>query len=275
MVPGASLLLRRPAAVVAAFGVVSRAGVLRTVTAGVDVRPRACVIATAGSADAANERREGGRDTRGGVDSAFGATEGRGALKGRLGDIGEDSEDMVGACGWTFSLSGIFLVAVSVGAEVEKGEGFGASFCFFFFGSISADGEADAFESSSFRFFDLAASFLPVDLGPLVIGELVWRCRFARALDKGLKRFLNEDPSSPSLRAASSASCAAWAACSRARVSLFNFLAWFSFMPRFLTAVTSIVPAAGSPTRALSSFDRLWSRSSTSRNSVPLRSEEH
>jgi hypothetical protein len=75
IVPGASLLLRRPAAVVAAFGVVSSAGVFRVGGAGVDVRPRVCVMTAAGSADAANERREGGRDTGGGVDSALGATE--------------------------------------------------------------------------------------------------------------------------------------------------------------------------------------------------------
>ena len=175
--PGASLLLRRPAAVVAAFGVVSGAGVFRIGTAGVDVRPLDCVGTAAGSADAATERREGRWDIRGGVDSTFGATELRRALEGRLGDnMGDDKEDMVADCIGTVSLSGISLVVVSVGAEVENGDGFGASFCFFFFffGSISADGEADAFDSSSFRFFDdLPASFLSVDLAPLVIGELL------------------------------------------------------------------------------------------------------
>jgi hypothetical protein len=72
-----------------------------------------------------------------------------------LGDDGGDDivEDCVGGGG---SLRGIFLVVVvSTGVEVENGDGFGASFFFFFLGSVSADGEADVLDSSSFRFFGL------------------------------------------------------------------------------------------------------------------------
>lgn len=76
-VPGASRLLRRPAAVIVVFGVVSSAGVLRIGAAGVtDVLLLALVeAALLGSTEAAADRLDGGLDT-GGLDSAFPAVDG-------------------------------------------------------------------------------------------------------------------------------------------------------------------------------------------------------
>jgi len=76
-VPGASLLLLWLAAVPLAFGLVSISELFPTVPPGVvDVRrlPRA-VSTPGGSAEAAAERREGGLEGNGGVDSVLGATE--------------------------------------------------------------------------------------------------------------------------------------------------------------------------------------------------------
>jgi len=72
MVPGASLLGRRLAAVAADFGVISWAGVLRTGAAGVtDVLRLGRVDAMLlGSTEAAADLRDGGRDG-GGLDSGM------------------------------------------------------------------------------------------------------------------------------------------------------------------------------------------------------------
>ena len=79
--PGASRLLRRPAAVVMLFGEISVAGVFVDETAGVDVRRRPVANVEDGAADAI-ECREDGRRLIGGGDSAFGAMDVRRALCG-------------------------------------------------------------------------------------------------------------------------------------------------------------------------------------------------
>ena len=93
--------------VVANFGVVSGTGVFRPDSAGVEVR-RTALVVTEGSAVAASECRDGGREMTGGVDSILGTTDARRALEGRFGELGGESEDMVDDCSGKWSLSGIF-----------------------------------------------------------------------------------------------------------------------------------------------------------------------
>lgn len=145
-----------------------------------------------------------------------------------------------------------------------RGDGFGgATFCFFFAGSGSREGEADTAISSSLRFFEV---FLPVVV-VLAVGELALRFKEARALDKGLKRFLKADPISPRRRAASSASWAASAARSRAGSIFLSFLSSGVLGGFGLGSgvATTMGPAGGS---TLSGFE--GGLSSMSMNLVPL-----
>lgn len=133
-VPGASRLLRRPAAVIVVFGLVSSAGVLRVAAAGVtDVLLLALVEAVLlGSTEAAADRLDGGLDT-GGLASAFPAVDGtRWTPVGRVADpCGAGVDDSAFGGALMLSLSGILIVpalcvtgscdAVDVGTDTGAG----------------------------------------------------------------------------------------------------------------------------------------------------------
>ena len=111
------------------------------------------------------------------------------------------------------------LCGAGVGSAAASGEGLGSNFNFFFgCPSGSADGVTEA-DSSSFRFLGLC-SFDGVVAGGVVVAVF----REARALEKGVKRFLKAEPISPKRRAASSCSAAALAAGSGGMVGNFSFL---------------------------------------------------
>lgn len=217
--PGASRLLRRLAAV--DFGLSSTPGVLRPVTDGV-MDARRLGLEGCGSTDAAAERREGGREGRGGVDSVLGATEARCTLAARVVGAGVGVFDCAATGVETVSFSGILMVpalgaagslpgavTADAGGLDARGDGLGAVFCFFLAGSGSDDGDRDDVGvSSAFLFLDVfSTAFLAGLAVRLPVGVLAFRFNDANADAKGaVKRLRNFVPMSPSLLAASSAS---------------------------------------------------------------------
>lgn len=107
-------------------------------------------------------------------------------------------------------------------SPLVKGDGFGTSVLGFFFGGASGsiEGDADSVGSSFLFFVGLVSALLGVTAAD-VFGALFFIA--ARAVEKGLKRFLKAEPISPSRRAASSASCAAMAAASFGASAFFSF----------------------------------------------------
>ena len=219
-VPGASLLLRRLAAVL--FGEGSTTGVLPT--AGVGVRRLDLVGAIdSGSREGTPDRRDPGLEVGAGVDSVFGAIDACLVLDARVVVVGMSAAGSV-----RFSLIPVGTL-IDSGAGVEGGAtsaagggDFAAAILGFFFlgwpgSEVSTEGDGSGIDtsiSSIFLFLEgFGAGFLPVEVPPLVVGELATpRLSDARALENGLNRFLKADPISPSRRAACSASRAACAA---------------------------------------------------------------
>lgn len=276
MGPGASRLGRREAAV---WGVVvwwwwgleiGSGGAGVDLWTGVDVRRDErvgrVVAREPGSREWRVEWWDCGRESTGGVGSSLGARDVRRVeLARRGGERGVERDDIVEDAAGRLICRGTFVISV---CPFGSGEGLGPTFCLFLdVVAVSAEGVDSAFDSSSFL---LPLVFFPIDLVPLAVGEVAELLKFAKALPSGLNRFLKADPISPSLLAAASASAAARAACSRARVSRFNFLASFSFIPRLRTAATSTVGV--SPLCTNSPFSRDLSRLSASANSTPFAS---
>lgn len=229
-----------------------------------DERVGSVVVIVLGSSERRVEWRDGGRESTGGVGSALGTMDAsRVELARGGGELGVERDDNVEDGAGRVIFSGILVVSV---CPFGRGDIFGSVFLLFFGAvDISIEGDNTMLDSSIFLFLLV---FFPIDLILLAVGELKAPFKLARALPSGLKRFLKADPISPSLLAAASASAAARAACSRAMVSRFNFLASFSFIPRLRTAATSTVGV--SPLRTISPFSRDLSRLSTSANSAPF-----
>jgi hypothetical protein len=115
-----------------------------------------------------------------------------------------------------------------------RGDGFGATFCFFLAVSGSADGEREAVGvSSAFLFLVVfSGAFFTELTGRLAVGVLALRLKDASA-DKGeANKVRNFEPISPRRLAANSASCAASAACDNTGSGCF-----FSFFSLFFGAL--------------------------------------
>lgn len=110
-VPGASRLLRRAAAVVLGLpSTPTGPGVRRPASDGVMDSRRLLRLEACGSTEAAAERREGGREGAGGVDSVFGTTLARWTLAARVVGAGVGVFEGGAADEDMLSLRGILMV---------------------------------------------------------------------------------------------------------------------------------------------------------------------